>query len=75
MALPKTPVASLLVAVTLLAGSSPAARAELLNDVVLRVNERILTLYDYLAARAEWERTADGFPGVIAVGLGIASEP
>ncbi|MCA9494441.1 MAG: serine/threonine protein kinase, partial [Myxococcales bacterium] len=30
---------------------------------------------DYLAARAEWERTADGFPGVIAVGLGIASEP
>ena len=42
---------------------------------VVRMTGYITDRDDYLAARAEWERTADGFPGVIAVGLGIASEP
>lgn len=33
--------------------AAPAARADVVNEVVLRINERVLTLYDYLQARAE----------------------
>lgn len=45
-------LAALLFAVSLLAFSAPAA-AEVVNEIVLRINERVLTLYDYLEARAE----------------------
>ncbi|MDY7091720.1 MAG: peptidyl-prolyl cis-trans isomerase [Acidobacteriota bacterium] len=33
--------------------AAPPARADVVNEVVLRINERVLTLYDYLQARAE----------------------
>lgn len=46
----KTALSSLLVA--LLATSLPVAAGEIVNQVILRVNERITTLYDYLERRA-----------------------
>lgn len=33
--------------------ATPPVRADVVNEVVLRINERVLTLYDYLQARAE----------------------
>ena len=51
--LKQTLVASLMVGL-LVSVMPPRASGEVVNEVVLRVNERIATLYDYLARRAEY---------------------